>query len=146
MALNIEKFAQEAHQFLNQLAEETGRDKGYASRLLQSTLHILRGHISSEESLHFIAQLPLFLKGLYVEGWNMNEDLDRIKTFDEYVEQIMEEGSRVPGNELGAKENVKKDVLIVFRLLDQYVSKGEWKDVGANMPPAIREAILEVVE
>lgn len=145
MALNVDKHAQEAHRFLNELAEQTGRDKSYAGRLLRATLHTFRDRISTEESLHFIAQLPLFLKGVYVDNWTITEDLDRSKTFDDFIIQIMNEGAQTPGNQLGSKDEVEKDALSVFRLLDQYISDGQWEHIGANLPPQIKEAIMEEV-
>ena len=71
MALNFNQFAIEANTFLKKYSKELelGDNTDQAGRILSSILHGLRETISPEESLQLIAQFPMFLNGVYVNGW-----------------------------------------------------------------------------
>ena len=73
MALNFNQYANEGNAFLNAYTEHMGfgPDKDKAGRILSATLYALRDIIPFEESLQLIAQLPMFLKAVYVNGWTM---------------------------------------------------------------------------
>lgn len=76
MALNFNQYAQEGNAFLNEYTKQlgVGKDTEKAGRIFVSIMHALREIISVEESLQFIAQLPMFLKGAYVNGWNPKKE------------------------------------------------------------------------
>ena len=93
MALNFNQFAAEANEFLKEYDKELmlDGDSEKAGRILSSILHGLREVIPTEESLQLLAQLPMFLKAVYVNGWskrkrekvkNMNDFVDLIRDFD----------------------------------------------------------------
>jgi len=60
MILNFQKYAQTGEAFVKRIAEELGDSDGTskASRILRSTLQVLRDQSTPEESVQFIAQLP----------------------------------------------------------------------------------------
>jgi len=70
MALNFNQYATEGNTFLNDYAKQLslGEDTEKAGRIFTSIMHALREIIPVEESLQFIAQLPMFLKAAYVNG------------------------------------------------------------------------------
>ena len=78
MSLNFNQYAQEGNAFLKQYAKEIdlSEQPEKAGRILSSILHGLRSIISVEESLQFVAQLPMFLKAVYVNGWTYYIRLD----------------------------------------------------------------------
>jgi len=42
-------------------------------RIVRSVFHVLRDMLSTEESLQLIAQLPMALKSLYMDGTTTNQ-------------------------------------------------------------------------
>ena len=62
--------AQQAQQWVNELAEELGWNKQRAYHLLKSVLTALRDWLSPEEVADLSAQLPTLIRGIYFEGWN----------------------------------------------------------------------------
>lgn len=60
----------------NRLLKEIETEMGWENRrnqaylALRSVLHALRDRLSLEEAVHFSAQLPLLIKGIYFDGWN----------------------------------------------------------------------------
>ena len=75
MALNFNQFAVEANEFLKDYTKELclDGDTEQAGRILSSILHGLREIISKDESLQLIAQFPMFLKAVYVNGWTSHK-------------------------------------------------------------------------
>ncbi len=81
MALNFNQYAKDGNTFLKEYAREMnlGEDTEKAGRIFSSIMHALRDIISPQESLQFIAQLPMFLKAVYVNGWSMKKKNQRSK-------------------------------------------------------------------
>lgn len=69
------------------------RRQAYAA--LRASLHALRDRIGPENAVHFGAQLPILLRGIYYEGWRPSETPTRERRLDDflaYVESLL--GSR----------------------------------------------------
>ena len=60
MLLNFRKFADTAEAFLKDLADRLGTpdDRDRAARIFRNVIHLLRDQITTQESVHLIAQLP----------------------------------------------------------------------------------------
>ena len=60
----------------NKILKEIEADMGWEGRrgqsysALRTVLHALRDRLPLEEAVHFSAQLPLLIKGVYFDGWN----------------------------------------------------------------------------
>lgn len=71
MPLNFEKHAQKGNKFVKDVATALGdkSDTAKAGRMVVAVLHTLRSHLTAEENLKFLSQLPMALKGVYVHRW-----------------------------------------------------------------------------
>lgn len=82
---------QETHLWLKAVARELptgGQHEAYQA--LRATLHALRDRLSTEAAIHFAAQLPLLLRGVFTENWrpaatpsndqNLAAFLDRVRS------------------------------------------------------------------
>ncbi|MBL7849842.1 MAG: DUF2267 domain-containing protein, partial [Cyclobacteriaceae bacterium] len=87
MTIDFEKYAMKGNEFMNILArrlgDENNRDR--AGRVLRHVFAVLRNHISPEESLQLLSQLPVAIKGVYVDGWTLSHAKERARTFDSLV-------------------------------------------------------------
>jgi uncharacterized protein (DUF2267 family) len=119
MATRSEEYVYKAKEFLNQVAKQLGdeNDLARASQVTASTFHMLRNLLSPEESLHLIAQLPLYLKAAYVDGWHLDQDKQRAKKYSN------------PSRE---------DFNAVLCVLKKYVSTGEISDVITQLPAELK--------
>jgi uncharacterized protein (DUF2267 family) len=66
------------------------RDQAYVA--LRASLHALRDRIGPEHAVHFGAQLPTLLRGVFYEGWRPAETPTRERRLDDflaYVESIL---------------------------------------------------------
>jgi uncharacterized protein (DUF2267 family) len=135
----IEKFAEEAHRFYNKVAKECGtpQDVKHASRVTRAVLHTLRDRISIEESMHVIANLPMILKGVYVDGWKINRKNNRIETLDQFLDQVREHTSGDPGRDFGGQQKARNTVKAVLHVLRKYIDDGELRHIQQQLPPGV---------
>src|SRR5258706_9857714 len=117
----------EANRFIEDLAFQLGtpNDADHAMRVLQSVFAELRRRIIPDESLHLISQLPLILKGMYVDGWNINEPLSEAKTFNEFLDEIRDSDDRNAGSDFANDDLARRKIMIVFKALKKYIPDNE---------------------
>ncbi|NRP74849.1 hypothetical protein ILFOPFJJ_05772 [Ensifer psoraleae] len=63
---------QEGNMWLKAVAERLhfeGRRHAYSA--LRATLHALRDRLAPGDAVHFGAQFPMVIRGLYFEGWRL---------------------------------------------------------------------------
>ena len=65
--------AQQAQQWVNELAGALHWSEQHAYRLLKAVLHTLRDWLSQEEMADLSAQLPVLIRGIYFEGWKPSD-------------------------------------------------------------------------
>ena len=125
--------AQQAQQWVNELADDLDWSDRRAYHLLRSVLHALRDWLPQEEMVDLSAQLPALIRGIYFEGWKPLETpvWDRRKEF--FIARVEDDFSDELLNDPDAA------VAAVFRLLDRHISQGEIEDVRNSMKKALRE-------
>jgi len=105
-----------------------------AYRALRVTLHRLRDRIPKTEAVQLAAQLPLFIRGVFFEGWKFNAPPTDQRTQSDFIESLTEE-FKFGGVSLSDREVVSE----VFGLLRTKISEGEIEDVKACLPPQLRK-------
>jgi uncharacterized protein (DUF2267 family) len=134
MSSFFEGFSAEADRFLTELADLLGHhnDHPRAYRILRRVMHALRRQLSVDESLQLVAQLPLMLKGIYVDGWRTNTNL-RARQMRKFIELMRAEDQADPGD-LPDDAVAQNAIRCVFAALQRYVSAGEMQDIIAQLP------------
>ena len=106
--------------WLNELMAAVGwDDKHRAYRLFRATLHALRDRLSPHEAVHFGAQLPMLIRGLYCDGWHMHDATSRERMKTEFLAHIDPAFSQDPNSDT---EGLVREV---FKLLARRISSGE---------------------
>lgn len=141
MALNFEKYAQEGNLFVKNLAKSLGHpdETGRTGIVLRAVLHTLRERITISESFNMIAQLPMFLKAIYVENWKYREKPLNIRKKEEFTEEVEKHQSQYGEQEFSWGKSTEDIVKVVFRELGTYITKGEFEDMTAQMPKELKE-------
>src|SRR4051794_32549950 len=65
----IETTVQKTHEWIARIAESMHMEKRDAWKSLRAVLQTLRDRLLADLAVHFGAQLPMLVRGLYYEGW-----------------------------------------------------------------------------
>lgn len=144
MALNFNQFAAEANAFLKDYTKQMnlGKDKEKAGRILSAILHALRDVISTQESLQLIAQFPMFLKAVYVNGWTIHKK-EKIKTMTEFIDLTRKYDGVTAFHDFGSDELAENYIDTTFILLRKYISLGELEDLRTELPKNLKSMIYQ---
>lgn len=138
MALDFEKYVMKGNEFLHQLEEKLeNKDRTHAARILRSTFRVLRNHISMEESLELLSQLPMAIKSVYVDGWQI-KDHKRIKTVQDFCNEIIHEEGNAAWRDFSSNEDILSAVRAVLDTMSQYVSPEEMEQAIHTLPKKIQ--------
>ena len=120
--------------WLKELMEELDwQDRHAAYLALRATLHALRDRLTVEEVAELGAQLPMFIRGFYYEGWDPTGKPVRKRRVEGFLAWIAQQ---LPDRGLVDPEVIAR---AVFRMLSRRVSDGEIEDVKDVLPAGIRE-------
>jgi uncharacterized protein (DUF2267 family) len=139
--LHFNKYVQDGEQFIREVAEETNTpwDMIRAFRLMRAVLHALRNRLAPAESLQLIAQFPMLIKAVYVDGWKIvPAEAKTMRHMGDFIEAVREEGGPGLLNEFVTDHEVKKAIKVVFVVLKKHVSEGEINDILATLPAELR--------
>lgn len=125
--------AQQAQQWVNEVADDLDWDAARAYRLLRAVLHALRDWLPPEEMSDLAAQLPALIRGVFFEGWKPPSGPGPDRRKDDFIGIVR--------REFGLEEEVDFDRAVgaVFRLVDRHVSAGEVRQVRNSMRKALRQ-------
>ena len=90
MNMNFEKYARSGQDFVKKIAAELGDEKDISAAgvILRATLHVLRDQSTAEESVQFISQRPMFIKAIYIDGWEVSGKKAKVRHLDDFVEEV----------------------------------------------------------
>ncbi|MBA4055719.1 MAG: DUF2267 domain-containing protein [Marivirga sp.] len=144
--MKYEQYAQEARRFVKEVAAELGEvDTDQAERIMISVLHTFRDLLTPEESMHLIAQFPMLLKAIYVNGWRFGSKT-RVRSLGEFVEALKEKNPRVSTLDFGNNELAIVRTKAVIRVLRNHIAIGEVKDIVSQLPSELTELWLNPEE
>lgn len=109
-------------------------DKKAAYTALRAVLHALRDRLPVAAVAGLGAQLPLFVRGLYYEGWRPNPEghTVHVHTVDRFLELVEREIR--PGTEIDAEAASRA----VFEVLDRHLDPNETDKIIRLLPRAIQ--------
>ena len=145
MALNFNQYAAEGNTFMKAYTKELGLFDDYdqAGRILTTILHGLRSMISTEESLQLIAQLPMFLKAVYVNSWTLRTKKEKIKNMEDFINYLRLLSGNTSLIDFYSDEIAEADVLSTFKMLRNYVSHGQMEDVIGQLPKQLKRLFYD---
>jgi uncharacterized protein (DUF2267 family) len=124
---------QEGNIWLKAAAEKPHlEDRRHAYSALRATLHALRDRLTPEMAVHFGAQLPMIIRGLYFEGWRVTEKPTPDHTVDEFCEHV--------ARDLPPKFPMDAHVVVrgIFEVIFEEVDPGEVAKIIDQMPVPLK--------
>ena len=90
----FDKYAREGNEFLKELAFELNHEDDYAmaGRKLKAVLHTLRNYLTVEEAAQMLAQLPMFMKAVFVDKWSFRHKVKPAKNLNDFYKEIQKIG------------------------------------------------------
>lgn len=142
--VNFDKYEQKANQFLDEIAGALGEIMGMegdhekASKAFRTVAHTIRKQITHEESIQLIAQFPMYLKAVYVDGWSSSEQKEKVNHLNEFYDLMIDYANRQKFMEIQTREDAEKLAQIVLKVLKNHISKGELQDIQAILPQELK--------
>ncbi len=132
----IDRSVEKAHVWIKDTAEEVGTaDSHQAYRVLRAFLHAVRDHLSVDETAQLSAQLPIFVRGVFFEGWDPSRTPEHARDLDSFLAKIAREAG------LAGETEASFAATAAWRVLRQHVSVGEGDSVLRALPQHIRELL-----
>lgn len=144
MGFNFDQYTAEGNTFLNDYAKQMSmeNDRDRAGRIITSILYALRDIISPAESMQLIAQLPMFIKAIYVNGWTIGKKRARVKNLKDFIQLIKKHAGTSATNDFGYDDDKTGDYIhTTFLFLKKYVSQGELEDIRDVLPKDLKHII-----
>ena len=128
----IDRSAEKANIWINEMAEELGVGRADAYRALRAVLHTLRDRLTVDESAQLAAQLPLLIRGVFYDSWDPSRTPVKYTHARDFLDRVADEAN------LAGDTEASYAVTAAVRVLRAHVSAGELDDVLAILPSEIR--------
>jgi uncharacterized protein (DUF2267 family) len=100
----------------------------------RAVLHALRDRLSVEEVAQLGAQLPIFIRGIYYEGWNPAHVQSKTRKREAFLAQVRNEFAHTRNPDVDP-EHVSRAIL---RVVCKHVSEGEIEQIKHLLPHDLR--------
>jgi len=132
----IERSTEKTRLWLSDLAEELDtEDAHHAYRVLRAFLHAIRSRLSVDEVAQLSAQLPIFIRGLFFEGWDPGRRPDHPRDLDSFLSDIATEAL------LSGETEASLAASAAYRVLTRHVSLGESSSLLHVLPDHLRRLL-----
>jgi uncharacterized protein (DUF2267 family) len=129
----IDESVQQANIWINEVDYRAGLlNKQRAYRLLRAVLHALRDQLTPDTAAHLSAQLPIFVRGVFYEGYNPSSMPAAIRDKDDFIARVVAIFGPEP------PEDISAAIGGVFDVLDARLSAGEMAQLRGQMTRDIR--------
>ena len=142
--LNFDNYQHEINKYVNDLAAQLGhpQEKRRSLIIWKAVMHTIRDRIHLSESFDLISQLPLILKGIYVDQWRYSEspskDYETIREMTEEVEKL-----QAHYGEEDFDWNISTEE-IISRTMDSlkaYFSEGQLEHIKSQLPAEVKDLV-----
>ena len=143
--LHFEKFAQDAHEYVNQLATDLGHPEEKERTLIiwRAVMHSIPDRIDLGESFQIIAPLPIIFKGIYVEDWKYSEKPPKdFDTIDEMKAEVKAIQKQYGEDEFNWSKPTEEIISTTIDSLKRFMSEGQLNHLKGQMPKEIKEVIV----
>lgn len=140
-ALHFEEFAAIGNEFINDVAEELGCNRNTAARITRCVLHAVRDRLPADDAIQFAQGLPMALKAVFIDQYNISRVPIVIRSADEFLNFIYDKDGLSAPADFPDAASTEEALCGVFRVLEDYVDIGQIEQVKELMGHSIREMI-----
>ena len=142
--INFETFAQDAHEYVNELAQELGHpnEPERALTLWRAVMHSIRDRIHPGESIQLLAPLPMIFKGIYVEDWKYSEKPEwKFSTIQEMKQQVKTIQERYGETDFSWSEPTEELISRVLHSLKKYIKEDQLQHLKGQLPKELQQLV-----
>lgn len=142
--VNFENFAQDAHEYLNDLARELGHpgEKDRALILWRAVMHTIRDRIHPGESIQLLAPLPMIFKGIYVEDWKYSDKPAwKFDTIEEMKQQVKKLQERYGEKDFSWNEPTEELISRVIHSLKKFMHEDQLQHLKGQLPKELQQLV-----
>ena len=131
----------EFDRLLGKLALHTGNPDTKANRkILQTVFRVIRRHASFEEAIKFNDMLPLPLKALFLDGWNIKPSNNKsLKSMDEFAEAMVKHGGKTITSPIEARQTFRQ----VLAFLGSFTTHNQMQNSLSFLPADFRSLLMK---
>lgn len=132
----LDRSIEKTYIWINDLADELGTaDDHEAYRVLRAVLHALRDHLGVADAAHLAAQLPIFIRGVFYEGWDPSRTPERDRDLNTFLMRIASEAK------LAGETKAAFAARAAAGVLQRHITEGESAKVLHALPKRLRELL-----
>lgn len=129
----IDESVQQANIWINEVDYRSALlNKQRAYRLLRAVLQVLRDQLTPDEAAQLSAQLPIFVRGLFYEGYDPSRTPVAIRSRADFVARVLAIFGPEP------PEEIETAIGAVFDVLDAKISEGEMAQIRGSLTRDVR--------
>jgi len=140
-SMNFEAYASEGNRFINDVAEELQCDRNTASRITRAVLHALRDRLPADDAVEFAQGLPMALKGIYIDQYDISRTPVIIRTKHDFIDYIRSKDRLAAINDFRSPADVVQALQAVFHVLENHMDPGQVDQVKNLLHSEIVELI-----
>lgn len=130
----FDTYINETYTWVESVANQLGvwERKDIAWKVLREVMHIIRDRITLQEVFHLSAQLPVFIRGMYFEGYSISGKPKKfhVSEIEKRLKKVLRGTPKItPQDAFGA----------VILTLHSYISEGELDDIYDTLPGDIKD-------
>ncbi|HKK37825.1 MAG TPA: DUF2267 domain-containing protein [Cryomorphaceae bacterium] len=142
--IDFDKHRNEANAFINELSKDLGHpdEQPRAYTILKAVMHTIRDRITISESFDVMAQLPFFLKAIYVDQWKYSEKPPRrYDSIEEMKQAVKDEQAKRGETQFEWDQPTEEIISAVMNRLKEYLTEGQMEHIRDQMPKEVKELI-----
>lgn len=131
----FDRAAQKAYRWLDELSDEIGWDNRHRSyEAMGVVLRTIRDRLPLQEAVDLGAHLPLLIRGLYFQNWDVSRNPEKYRHRDDFIRRVRAEfvEHRTPAP-------VETIIRAVIRVVGSRMTEGQVAAVRRGLPPELRE-------
>lgn len=110
--------------------------------MLRSILHATCDRITISESLDFVAQVPMFLKAVYIDEWKFQVKPERLKNMEEFAAKVKSNQAKFGESDFDWNQSTEELIEKTFNFISsKYLSDGGLSHIKAQMPKELEHII-----
>ena len=141
-SMNFENYAAEGNRFINEVADELDVDRNRAARVTRAVLHAIRDRIPADDAIQFAQGLPMALKGVFIEGYDISLTPIVIRNPKNFIDFIYSKNGKAAHSDFPSGQYVIEALRGVFRVLERNMDYGQVHQIK-NL---INAEIIDLIE